>query len=297
MWQVMDGVSTGLTTRSIFDSIKRTKNSALVHWAESSGSDRPALVFVPGFLSENFDDDKMEDWKSGIVEVAERYDFEAYGLFWPSGTVWDLLMGTSWNRTMAACAAPRLGMGLLAPVLLNPLLLAPALGIGLPSLWNAMDVWKKAVANADEVSKDIHQWLGLINRPVILVGHSLGGRIVLKASANARRYNVLQTYAFAPAVQEEDCNFNKIRAHVEEKSTIFYSQNDTTLNVWYRIGEMTWTPPLGYTGITQKKSSSKVQSLDVSNWGDSTMKHDNYRYFVSELLNDRRLHTTIDEWE
>ena len=196
---------------------------------------------------------------------------------------------------MAACAAPRLGMGLLAPMLLNPILLAPALGIGIPSLWNAMDVWKKAVANADSVAENAHQWLGLIDRPIILVGHSLGGRIVLKASAKARRYNVLQTYALAPAVQEEDCNFNKIRAHVQGKPAIFYSQNDWTLNIMYRMGEMTFTQPLGYTGITQKKSRSKVQSLDVSNWDDSSMKHNDYRFFVPELLRDRRLQKRLEQ--
>ena len=75
MWQVMNGISTGLTTRGIFDSIKTTKRSALVHWSQSSDLDRPALVFVPGFLSENFDDDKMEDWKKGIVSLAQEQDF------------------------------------------------------------------------------------------------------------------------------------------------------------------------------------------------------------------------------
>lgn len=286
MWQVMNGISTGLTTQGVFDSIKRTKRSALVHWSKSSGSDRPALVFVPGFLSEDFSDDKMEDWKEGIVSLAQERDFETYGLYWPSGTVLDLLMGDSWARTMAACAAPRLGVGLLAPMLLHPALLAPALGIGLPSLWNALYVWKKAVANADSVAENVHQWLGLIDRPIILVGHSLGGRIVLKASAKARRHNVLQTYALAPAVQEEDCNFNKIRAHVEDKPVIFYSENDFVLNIAYRMGEMTFTQPLGYTGITKRKSRSKIQSLDVSMWKGKAMRHNDYRFFVPELLRD-----------
>ena len=158
-----------------------------------------------------------------------------------------------------------------------------------------MYVWKKAVENADSVAENVHQWLGLIDRPIILVGHSLGGRIVLKASAKARRHNVLQTYALAPAIQEEDCSFNKIRAHVEHKPALFYSENDFVLNIAYRMGEMTFTQPLGYTGITKRKSRSKTQSLDVSMWEGQPMRHNDYRFFVPDLLRDGRLQKRLDQ--
>ena len=196
---------------------------------------------------------------------------------------------------MGAFAAPRV-LGVMGAALINPMLFAPALGIGIPTLWRALSTWKEAISTSDVVGEHVHKWLGLIDRPVILVGHFLGARIVLRAAQKSRRYNVLQAFALAPAVLEEDCSFNKVHAHLEEKSAIFYSEHDFTLNYLFRAGEMTLKQPLGYTGVTQKKFRTKIQSIETSLMGGKKIGHNDYHHFLSDLMHDPRLETPIDFW-
>lgn len=53
----------------------------IVQWAEASSLSRPALVFVPGFLTQTSKIEPLDSWTSSVVELAEVHDFAAYGLY------------------------------------------------------------------------------------------------------------------------------------------------------------------------------------------------------------------------
>ena len=286
MWHFIDGT---VERRSIFN-IQKSQKASVVQWSKASAANRPALVFIPGFLSETSHQNDMDEWTSNIIKMADMYDFASYGLYWPSGQLWELLMGKSLSTTLSAFS---ISGALVVPFIFNPVLLAGSLGISGAMLWNVIDIWKKAVSKADEVGRNSHQWLRLIDRPIILIGHSLGGRIVLKATSNVRKHNILQFYSLAPAVLEHECNFNKVCSGIQEKSAVFYSKNDIILNYFFRFVEMTMTQSLGYTGITKKKNLRRIMSVNTSEVNGEPVRHRDYRRFISDILLDRRLDTHL----
>ena len=276
----------------------KVHNKHIVQWAEASSPSRPAIVFVPGFMTQTSKSSPMDAWTPDIIQLARQYDFAAYGLYWPSGSLMNLLLGDQWMSTTAAFAGLRLGaLGMFGlPMLLNPILLGPVLGIGGPLIYKAMSTWKKAVEIADQTAENPDAWLSAINRPTILIGHSLGGRIALQASRFTKSTNILQTYALAPAILEDDCDFTQVNANIKGKSVVYYSENDAILNFLYRAGELTLTQPLGFTGVQKKKHRSDIQSFNVSTWKGHEMGHQDYNLHIHSLLHHPRLAQKLQNW-
>ena len=280
-----------------------TKDTAeqkyIVQWAEASSSCRPAVVFVPGFLTETPKEKQMDSWTSSVVELAEAYDFAAYGLYWPSNNLRKMLLGDTWTKAVGRLGiAAGIGAGIwrlrVAALRLNPVLVATA--IGGPAMANIAQTWTKVVELADKTSVNCESWLSMFDRPVILIGHSLGGRIVLKTSQYAKSNNILQTFAFAPAVLETECDFSTICSNTRSQPAVFYSKNDLILNIVYRLGERTRTLPLGYAGIKKKNNQGLVHSFNASKWHGKKIGHFDYTSKFEPLLSHPGLQEGLDAW-
>ena len=277
-----------------------TEQKYIVQWAEASSSSRPALVFVPGFLTQTSKKDPIDSWTSSVVELAKAHDFAAYGLYWPSNNLRKMLWGDTWTKAVGRLGIAA-GTGAViwrlraAALRVNPVVLA-AVAIGVPPVANIAQTWIEVVELADKTSMNCESWLSMFDRPIILIGHSLGGRIVLKTSQYAKSNNILQTFALAPAILETDCDFSTICSNNTRQPAVFYSKNDLILNIVYRIGERTKTLPLGYAGIKEKNNQGLVHSFNASKWNGKKMGHNGYTSQIASLLSHPGLQEGLNAW-
>lgn len=250
MWSIVDA-SALKPSIEYLQQLRRTKNTkgVLVQWHKASDSKRPALVFIPGFLTAQAPNKPFEKWTSQITDLAKYYDMAAYGLYWPSAEIADLLKGDAWTRTLCSFStfSPS-SLSVLSSSLLSPAVTAPILGLGVPTLLNALKTWKKTVAYADIIGKNPDSWLESFDRPVVVLGHSLGGRMAIYSAIHTKSSQLKQVYAMAPAVLPQNCHFEQISKSLHYKVGVLYSENDAILKYLFRLAEMTLKAPLGLDG-------------------------------------------------
>jgi len=110
--------------------------------------------------------------------------------------------------------------------------------------------YPKAVKNAKLICKNLAEYLSKKKGPngsrckVILIGHSLGCRLILEALTELSRrksYNKIDTFLLAAAVPVEYVIAGgRLGSGVQlaSKSYVFYSQDDRTLFRYFEIGQM-----------------------------------------------------------
>ena len=287
MYKLIENIHHGIPHKTIF----QTDGNAvkLVKWSSSSDKKRPALVFIPGFLTECSATDELDIWTSRIRNIAQYYDLESWGLYWPSGNIDTLLGSKDWSLFMSASvrlSALPLGFTILPQILLYPAI-ATALGVGVMVAQRLLETWRKAVSRADEISMN-PQWIQEFDRPIILVGHSLGGRIAIKTTSNSYNTKLLSTFALAPAVLESECDFQSFYHNQEFKGTVGHSINDLVLEYAFRIGEQTEELPLGFTGISNQ-NFAYAYSHDLSFINYQETRHNTYSTVVDELFIHKEL--------
>jgi pimeloyl-ACP methyl ester carboxylesterase len=283
------GVASGVSeTRSAFLREGVFREGFLRQWTEASSPTRPALVFVPGFLTEGSIKDDDWEWREELTAFGRSADLATFALHWPSGTLARLLLPTSplalTTLAFSRLAAPGAALAALLPLGLAIPALSPMLGVAPTVLTAAFTTWKSAVSAADRVAAHPDRWLGQLGRPVITVGHSLGGRIVLRASAAHRGPRPQRVIAMAPAVQAGSVELDRAAAWPERRLAVFHSEADWVLWGLFRAGEMTLDHALGYEGIRE----GGARSVDVSEVNGSKTGHTDYarivRYCVTTAL-------------
>ena len=270
---VLDSLMAAAEIRSTLN-MERRASTEVIQWREASSSRRPAIVFIPGFLSER---DSMSDfgcWTKQIVSFAKKQNWAAYGLYWPSMLRADIISSVNWGNLFGEIAMA----GRIRPF-------SSLFETSVTELFNIKRVWQKAVQNADSLGWNSDKWLSSLHRPVILIGHSLGGRIALQAAMSNRRAELLQVSVFAPAILASGCDFRRIQKRTQKKGAIFHSQNDTTLRYLFRAGELTAEAPLGLEGVPQN-SSGWIRSVDVSRYRGRRTRHNDYAAVCMELAGD-----------
>ena len=181
MYKLIENIHHGIPHKTIF----QTDGNAvkLVKWSSSSDKKRPALVFIPGFLTECSATDELDIWTSRIRNIAQYYDLESWGLYWPSGNIDTLLGSKDWSLFMSASvrlSALPLGFTILPQILLYPAI-ATALGVGVMVAQRLLETWRKAVSRADEISMN-PQWIqayaeeNLVGTTTQIWGQTMKGR-------------------------------------------------------------------------------------------------------------------------
>jgi pimeloyl-ACP methyl ester carboxylesterase len=226
----------------------------LRQWSEASHPKRPAVVFVPGFLTERDPAEGDElPWRDPFVLFGEGQDVATYVLHWPAGTLLRALgAGSALDSTITAIdkVGRYLPAHLMAAAAFSPTVLAAALGVASPVFLTAIATWKQAVSAADRVGSHPDAWVAGVHkeRPVILVGHSLGGRIVLRATCSGPRRRARAVVALAPAIEQASINLNGASLGSLTKPTICHSENDWVLKYLFRLAEGTMEHAVGYDG-------------------------------------------------
>ena len=193
-----------------------------------------SLVFVHGF---NAKKSAKDDWSKGLVRFANESHLSLYALRW--GCDFDL---TTFDLTH--------------------------------ELFRFIAHFKEMRNLADQEAHNLHHDLSEIPGKLILVGHSLGARLIMRALKSGKpklKNRLAGVIALAPAVCESDV---LIRSPWK-RSLVCYSRSDDILKHLYRNVE--FERAIGYEG----PKSSNFESLDLS---DLALGHSDYARHVYDIL-------------
>ncbi len=257
----------------------------LVQWNTASNRKRPAIVFIPGFLSENSIESKQNIWRQQIQQLAKENDFASYGLYWPSQTLFQDLDSASWTSAISNIDnMPDVGAGMTVARL--------AMGFGMGGVfatiagaagYSAVNTWNAAIDEATTLAGNIN-WMYELDRPIFLIGHSLGGRIAIQMTEYTTYPNLRSVFALAPAVLEYQTNLDAFYRSQTSPGAIVYSQNDLTLQVLFRLGEKTKSLPLGFNPI-KNNSRYSIPNINLSTFNNQIVRHETYSSICTELFN------------
>ena len=259
------------------------------------------VVFVHGFTQEDGD---YGEWRLPLVESTRPSgEFATTCFRWGAGSLPQLPRPLQ----VALKFSPGAALGWIAKLAKNPakwvrlapgVLLSPqaaavaavlALGAAAGGV-AARQYWKTRVENADLnalVLAGILMSDAMPRAPITLVGHSLGGRIVLKVAELIGGAGPLQrsgepprldeVIALAPAIARDELDFDAIRAGVRRRPEIFYSSDDAVLGKLFGVGEWSSKDALGWAG--PDPADDRVHGIDASD-----LRRNNYGHGYATCL-------------
>ena len=141
-----------------------------------------------------------------------------------------------------------------------------------------------AVARSDKAGKVLaHALISKVQgeRPVTLVGYSLGARVIyscLLELAEQNAFGLVESVVFMGAPTPSDSSaWRRIRAVVSARVVNVYSTEDFILGFLYRTSKV----QLGVAGLQEVKGVYGIQNVDMSLL---VTGHNRYRYLVGTIL-------------
>jgi hypothetical protein len=146
---------------------------------------------------------------------------------------------------------------------------------------NPFSIAKARADKAGPILADalIHKAQG--ERPVSLVGYSLGGRVIyacLKALAERKAFGLIDSVVVMGAPMPSDAqDWKMMRSVVMGRLVNVYSEKDYILGFLYRTSSIQF----GVAGLQAVEGVEGVENVDIS---ESMTGHLRYRYMVGQLL-------------
>lgn len=154
----------------------------------------------------------------------------------------------------------------------------------LSSLTTPVELWKKACKEVDKVILSISNYItdNFHNTPFILLGHSLGGRIVSEVTFLIDNKNLLSTIVIAGAINRLDFDtITRSKDHIPSIGYInFFSQNDKILSNFYRAASLYQETPIGMVNSNGQRVINKVTDLGHSEY----LTNDYFRRELSKCI-------------
>lgn len=261
---------------------------------EASPEDRRlrVMIGISGWLTEQ--DDAVRPWRvlgHGSAEVfALRYELEA--LLGLGNALTSMVKTAAWNYAMSEIIKHTIFASLSAA--LWPL--------GLLKVGRLVDnPFSIAKVRSDKAGKVLAD--ALINRaqgerPVTLIGYSLGARVIyscLLSLAERRAFGLIENAVLLGTPTPSDStDWAMLRSVVAGRLINGYSENDYILGFLYRTSSI----QLGVAGLQKIEGVPGVENIDVS---ASVSGHLRYRYAVGRMLRDNvfldRASADVDEEE
>jgi hypothetical protein len=221
----------------------------------------PAVLVINGFLTEN--DDSTEDW----LEVVDKLypENKVVRVNWKAGNIKDMMFDKG--------VVPNLQTGHAGKTSLATTLLARTNLLGMIATTSAFVVdkvlghWKTSFYETCHVASSLAEILeNTKDEQFILMGHSLGGRIVRHTLAALETSNLVSVaYVFAGAVSSEDEEWVDIlEKHTELKLINCMSMKDVVLKSAYKAGTLWDHEPAGLAEIMD--NHPHTLNLDVTEY-------------------------------
>jgi len=226
----------------------------------------PSILFVPGYLTGDSKGtgENIRDWIEPLKSFASSREMGLYCLLWDSGSTSELALMTTLK---AMGKVILLGSGSLLADGIKTII----------STWKiGQNHYRSKQELSDRISSKPLAWMSYFLRPVYLVGHSLGARLILRAAMNLEDEYISGLIALAPPIKRKDVNLMAVSRAVKHSAVICYSKNDKILRHLFP------GKALGNKGIDF--SWGKVKGLDISTFKSKNIGHCDYHKVVEPLL-------------
>jgi len=254
------------------------------------------IFLIPGFLSERKDSEHgpiipndEKSWARHFNVLTNQYQANYYVVNWPSAPLlagFKELINNMILKRIITFPLPFGPIGFIGPII--------KLSKYSTLLNLARSVWKEAIINSENAAKKLYRHLLLENKPHILIGHSLGGRIALRvcemALSSAKPLH--KTIALAPAIGQNELSWNTFNKCTHNDLEILYSKKDKVLKYLFPIGQGSLDKPVGLVGVPNDYRSN-IASIDMTDRGyDSSRGHNDYEKDLPFLLQTSKIWTT-----
>jgi len=233
----------------------------------------PSVLVINGFLSQSGDD--VSDWLSVVDELYPKN--KVIHVQWSAGNFTEMALD---DGIVAGGVGGDKGVG--------KLLAAAKLARGVTPAGIAMIAggvvgdkfvghWKKSFNETlhvgHDLAKEIHNDPSL--HGCILMGHSLGARVICHTLNNLDANYIKAAYLLAGAVSADaDQWTNILEKHTELRLVNCYGDNDVILKGPYRTGTLFDHTPAGLTEI-DSQNVKQVMNLDVSEFASGHTSYKN----------------------
>jgi len=233
----------------------------------------PSVLVINGFLSQDGDD--VSDWLSVVDELYPTN--RVIHVQWSAGNLTEMALddgivagGPSGDKGVSKLlAAAKLARGV-----------TPA-GIAMIASGVVADKfvgrWKKSFNETLHVGNDLASEI-LDDESLhgcILMGHSLGARVIRHTLNNLEANYIKAAYLLAGAVSADAEQWtNILEKHTELRLVNCYSDNDYILKGGYRAGTLFDHKPAGLIEI-DSQNTKQVMNLDVSEFASGHMSYKN----------------------
>lgn len=252
------------------------------------GKKSPMVVCINGFLTEDDKHSKTE-WIDSISTIYPSNSI--FHLEWESKNLKSLgkIFGHSIWKTVVFNA------GKTVINITTILRVVPGIGavftIG-DILYSFVKPWKIASENAYDTGKELGEFLSEGKGEYILVGHSLGARVIYSCLAylkkNGKKCTIRDVHLLGGAVsncsnKNEDISWHGLSSVVEGKIRNYYSTQDAVLKILYPMGE------LGKSKNNQPIGRNKIDDTFIKNIDLSLIinGHSDYHDKLSTILREQ----------
>ncbi len=231
-------------------------------------------ICISGWLTEK--DEVVSPWKvigRGAEVFALKWELEA--LLNLGNAMNGLVQSAAWGYAQKQLIQQTIFADLMAAMW--PIGLMKAAGV----IDNPFSVAKGRSEKAGEVLAD-----ALINRaqgerPVTLIGYSLGARVIytcLMSLAKRKAFGLIESAVLIGAPTPSDtADWRTMRTAVSARLVNVYSENDYVLGFMYRTSSVQY----GVAGLQKIEGLSGVESVNVS---EDVKGHLRYRYLIGSIL-------------
>jgi len=232
---------------------------------------QPAVVTINGFLSEQ--DKKNEkgyqDWLDIIQKKYRRNEW--YHVYWESKNLWDL--GSNFLTNVASGGiATTISRTALHATKLGVKKVAPAATLT-QLIQLSKNPWHVALVKAEKTGVLLADILSRTNKEYILLGHSLGGRVIydtLRTLATRNCSNILEAHITGGAIGNNRENWKFARKAVKGRIVNYFSKQDQVLKYLYTAGTFFTSTSIGRNPI---RRVAGIRNKDVSSVVDGHMKY------------------------
>lgn len=238
-------------------------------------------VAISGWLVE--EDEVVLPWK-----VISGRSTEAFALRWELEAL--LRLGCALNTYIKSYAFGYLKKEIISRTIFATLASALTLPYGLAKASRVIDnPFSVAVARSEKAGRVLAD--ALINkvqgeRPVTLVGYSLGARVIyscLNELADRKAFGLVESVCLMGGpVPSDPINWRRIRSVVAGRVVNVYSTNDFLLAFLYRTNSLQY----GVAGLQAIQDVQGIENVDVSDLVDG---HTRYRFLVGSILQELQL--------
>lgn len=212
---------------------------------EIRNGNSPTIIVINGFLSES--DNDISDWLELIDQIYPSQ--RVLHLSWPSCSLKKLFfLGSESDHVFKK---------IILEVISNKYkIISSALGIA--------NNWKNAMAKTMETGHWLSDYIDKQQGNFILMGHSLGARVLFHAINQLNRENAISSvYLFGGAISNKTEWTDTYSRHPSMAITNCYSENDWVLKFAYKLGTVFTNQPIGLNPIVND-SKSLIYNVDLS---------------------------------